>query len=118
MGAGENNERVQYRVNGNLNLCRALGDYEYKKSTDLPPQEQMITSCPDIYTWDCKEGDICVLACDAIFDVLTNEEVIEFVRERINEKDLGSICEETMMRCLSPDPKTTQSLGGDNMTIV
>merc|ERR1719510_2794440 len=29
--------RTQYRVNGNLNLCRALGDYEYKKRDDLSP---------------------------------------------------------------------------------
>lgn len=111
-------DRVQYRVNGNLNLCRALGDYEYKQRTDLTAPQQMITSCPDVYSWPCKEGDIVVLACDGIFDVLTNQQVIDFIRERIGKKDLGTICEECMMACLSEDPKTTHGIGGDNMTIV
>jgi len=111
-------DRVQYRVNGNLNLCRALGDFEYKKRNDLPPQDQMITSCPDVYSWECKEGDIVVLACDGIFDVKTNREVIDFVRERIEMQDLGTICEECMTDCLADDPKISHGIGGDNMTIV
>lgn len=111
-------DRVQYRVNGNLNLCRALGDYEYKKRDDLIAQDQMITSCPDVYSWVCKQGDIVVLACDGIFDVMTNRQVIDFVRERIAEKDLGSICEECMTHCLADDPKISHGIGGDNMTIV
>lgn len=116
MNAG--GDRVQYRVNGNLNLCRALGDFEYKKRDDLSPELQMITSCPDVYSWECKEGDIVVLACDGIFDVKTNRQVIDFVRERINEKDLGTICEECMTDCLAEDPKQSHGIGGDNMTIM
>lgn len=111
-------DRVQYRVNGNLNLCRALGDFEYKKRDDLGPEKQMITSCPDVYSWECKEGDIVVLACDGIFDVKTNRQVIDFVRERIDKKDLGTICEECMSDCLAEDPKISHGIGGDNMTIV
>ena len=29
------------RVNGSLNLSRALGDLEYKQNRDLPPEEQV-----------------------------------------------------------------------------
>merc|ERR1719498_584810 len=32
------------RVNGNLNLSRAIGDLEYKKSKDLGPEAQIICS--------------------------------------------------------------------------
>ena len=35
------------RVNGGLNLSRAIGDFQYKKNSDKK-QEQMITSNPDI----------------------------------------------------------------------
>lgn len=35
-------------MNGNLNLSRAIGDLEYKKRSDLPPQEQVICSTPDV----------------------------------------------------------------------
>ncbi|CAJ1441351.1 unnamed protein product [Effrenium voratum] len=38
----------QYRVNGNLNLSRALGDLEYKKDRSLPPEKQIICSTPDV----------------------------------------------------------------------
>jgi len=36
------------RVNGNINLSRALGDFEFKQNPNLPPEEQMITANPDI----------------------------------------------------------------------
>lgn len=36
------------RVNGNLNLSRALGDFEFKKNVNLTAEEQMITANPDI----------------------------------------------------------------------
>merc|ERR550517_1315820 len=85
---------------------------------DMPAEEQMITSCPDVYSWECEEGDIVVLACDGIFDVKTNQQVIDFVRERIEAKDLGTICEESMTDCLAEDPKISHGIGGDNMTIM
>ena len=36
------------RVNGNLNLSRAMGDLEYKKDSTLAPEKQIITVAPDI----------------------------------------------------------------------
>lgn len=64
------------RVNGSLNLSRALGDMEYKQTKGLPPAEQMITAMPEVRTLDLQEGDeFLVLACDGIWDVLTNQEV-------------------------------------------
>jgi len=36
------------RINGNLNLSRAIGDLEYKKVTNLPAEKQIITAMPDI----------------------------------------------------------------------
>jgi hypothetical protein len=36
------------RVNGGLNLSRAIGDHGYKMNKDLPPEEQMITALPDL----------------------------------------------------------------------
>lgn len=36
------------RVNGNLNLSRALGDLEYKRDTKLKPHEQLISAYPDV----------------------------------------------------------------------
>jgi predicted RNA-binding protein (virulence factor B family) len=36
------------RINGNLNLSRAIGDLEYKKDKNLPPEKQIISAAPDI----------------------------------------------------------------------
>jgi serine/threonine protein phosphatase PrpC len=36
------------RVNGNLNLSRAIGDLKYKQVPGIPPSGQMITAEPDI----------------------------------------------------------------------
>ena len=36
------------RIEGNLNLSRCLGDLQYKKDPSLKPEQQMITSAPDI----------------------------------------------------------------------
>jgi len=36
------------RVNGNLNLSRAIGDLEYKKDTKFSEKDQLITSFPEV----------------------------------------------------------------------
>ena len=36
------------RVNGSLNLSRALGDMEYKQSADLAAEDQIVTAVPEV----------------------------------------------------------------------
>jgi hypothetical protein len=36
------------RINGNLNLSRAIGDLEYKSDPNLGPEKQIISVVPDI----------------------------------------------------------------------
>lgn len=110
--------RTHYRVNGNLNLSRAIGDLEYKKNSTLKAEEQIITSTPDIVVLDrTNDDEFLTICCDGVFDVMSNEELVAFIRERIVEgKALNEICEEVADECLSPDPKTTQGLGADNIT--
>lgn len=107
------------RVNGNLALSRALGDFVFKKNERKPPEEQIVTAYPDVVVKDLTpEHEFIVLACDGIWDVLSNEEVAEFVRVRIAAKmEPEQICEELMTRCLAPDCQMG-GLGCDNMTVV
>ncbi|XP_044727590.1 probable protein phosphatase 2C T23F11.1 isoform X2 [Chrysoperla carnea] len=107
------------RVNGNLALSRALGDFSFKKNEKKSAEEQIVTANPDIECRQINENwEFVVIACDGIWDVLTNEEVLNFVRSRIGTgMDPEDICEELMMRCLSPDC-TMAGLGCDNMTVV
>jgi protein phosphatase 1G len=56
------------RVNGGLNLSRALGDHTYKANSDLPLEEQMISPLPDVKKIDIDSStDFMVLACDGIW---------------------------------------------------
>ena len=56
------------RVNGNLALSRAIGDFEFKKSAELPPEQQIVTAFPDVTDHDLTDEDeFLVLACDGKF---------------------------------------------------
>ncbi|EDV39636.1 uncharacterized protein Dana_GF24378 [Drosophila ananassae] len=106
------------RVNGNLALSRALGDFVFKRA-NKKPEDQIVTAYPDVETRKIMEDwEFIVLACDGIWDVMSNTEVLEFCRTRIG---MGmypeEICEELMNHCLAPDCQMG-GLGGDNMTVV
>lgn len=105
-------------MNGNLALSRAIGDFEFKKKADLPPEQQIVTAFPDVVVHDITEDDeFLVLACDGIWDCFSSQKVIEFVRRGVAAKqDLTTICENLMNYCLA-DGNDTAGVGCDNMTV-
>ncbi|CAD6188359.1 unnamed protein product [Caenorhabditis auriculariae] len=107
------------RVNGNLALSRALGDFVFKRNENKSAEEQIVTAFPDVITDKLTpDHEFIVLACDGIWDVMSNQEVVDFVRERLADKrDPQTICEELLTRCLAPDCQMG-GLGCDNMTVV
>jgi serine/threonine protein phosphatase PrpC len=107
------------RVNGNLNLSRSIGDLKYKQVPGIHPSEQMITAEPDILSTTLKPGDeFIVLGCDGIWDCLTNEECVKYVHDRIDSKHPLEIGKEMLDEIVSADPRASQGIGGDNMTIM
>ncbi|OMJ96243.1 hypothetical protein SteCoe_206 [Stentor coeruleus] len=107
------------RVMGNLNLSRSIGDLEYKKNASIPAKDQMISAYPDVKIEELGLRDeFLVLACDGVWDMLTSQECVNFVSQRIKNKPLGTIAEETLDRCLAPDIASSGGLGCDNTTIV
>lgn len=92
------------RVNLGLNLSRAIGDHAYKQNHELSDREQMITALPDIkkLTINPHEDEFMVLACDGIWDCLSNQKVVDFVRRRILEgrEKMSTICEEVSLKIL------------------
>ncbi|CAL8243492.1 unnamed protein product [Lota lota] len=110
------------RVNGGLNLSRAIGDHFYKRNKNLPPEEQMISAMPDVKVLTLHDDhDFMVIACDGIWNVLSSQEVVDFVSERIKPdqagkvRPLSAIVEELLGQCLAPDT-TGDGTGCDNMT--
>jgi len=60
------------RVNGNLNLSRALGDFAFKSNELLPPEQQVITCDPYITEHTItREDEFVVIACDGT-SILSN----------------------------------------------
>uniref|UniRef100_A0A673C8A0 Protein phosphatase 1G n=1 Tax=Sphaeramia orbicularis TaxID=375764 RepID=A0A673C8A0_9TELE len=112
------------RVNGGLNLSRAIGDHFYKRNKALPPEEQMISAMPDVKVLTLnEEHDFMVIACDGIWNVLSSQEVVDFISERIKPdqsgktRPLSSIVEELLDHCLAPDT-SGDGTGCDNMTCI
>jgi serine/threonine protein phosphatase PrpC len=65
-----------------------------------------------------SDDEFIILGCDGIWDCLTNEKAVEYVMERINTKSLTDIGIEMLNFIISDDPKLTQGIGGDNMTVL
>jgi protein phosphatase 2C family protein 2/3 len=107
------------RVNGNLALSRGIGDFEFKDSKTLPAEEQAVTALPDVleHNLDTKNDEFIVLACDGIWDCLTSQQVIDFVRRYVKEnKSLTEICELMMNTCMAPTSGGS-GIGCDNMSV-
>ncbi|KAI1713710.1 protein phosphatase 2C domain-containing protein [Ditylenchus destructor] len=108
------------RLNGNaLSLSRAFGDFGFKHCSHLSAEEQAVTACPDVQTFHLTpDFEFFVLACDGIWDVMTNEQVVSFCREKLIagiKPEL--VCEELMNRCLAKESESSD-IGCDNMTVI
>ncbi|KAH7671833.1 protein phosphatase 1G protein [Dioscorea alata] len=106
------------RVNGSLNLARAIGDMEFKQNKFLPAEKQIVTANPDLSVVDlCDDDDFIVLACDGIWDCMSSQQLVDFIHEHINiETSLSAVCERVLDRCLAPS--TAGGEGCDNMTMI
>mmetsp|Transcript_6149 Transcript_6149/g.10668 ORF Transcript_6149/g.10668 Transcript_6149/m.10668 type:complete len:320 (+) Transcript_6149:85-1044(+) len=111
------------RVCADLNLSRAIGDLRFKSNSSLMPSEQIICSTPDVMSIPrTPQDEFIILACDGVWDVITNEDAVKFVRPRLHQCPAGniqrmqSIMSELVHSCVSPNLSETAGLGGDNLT--
>lgn len=110
------------RVDGNLALSRAIGDWCYKDAHNMKPEEQAVTCSPDIleHPRNFTKDEFIIIACDGIWDCKTNGACVEFLQERITPK-IGpkEICvplENLLDHCCAPN--TDEGIGTDNMTAI
>ncbi|GMH11761.1 hypothetical protein Nepgr_013602 [Nepenthes gracilis] len=106
------------RVNGSLNLARAIGDMEFKQNKFLPVEKQIVTANPDINAVElCDDDDFIVIACDGIWDCMSSQQLVDYVHDQLSlEIKLSVVCERVLDRCLAPS--TASGEGCDNMTMI
>lgn len=94
--------RVNHR---GIAMSRALGDFRYKLNVEKGPCEQMIIPKPDvtIIERNLREDEFIVLACDGIFDIMSNSQLTTWIRCGLNKTQplaLPLICNDVIDRCL------------------
>lgn len=105
------------RINGTLNLTRAIGDVEFKKNKSLPAENQILTANPDINMVSlCEDDEFLVIACDGIWDCVSSQQLVDYVREQLKtETRLSAICERVFDNNIAP---LAGGVGCDNMTMI
>jgi len=84
-----------------------------KKNPSLTPEEQIVTANPEITVHDITEEDeFIVIACDGIWDCLSSQQVVDFVRLKVSEgEELSEIGKMLCDHCLAPD----SDISGDHL---
>lgn len=111
------------RVKGILNLSRSLGDMEYKKDPRLKPEDQMITCVPETQVFNLtSETSFILLACDGIWDCLTNQEAADLMHQRLTSRKstekLSTIVGDMFDKIIASSVATSGGIGCDNMTAI
>eukprot|EP00800_Vazella_pourtalesii_P010813 TRINITY_DN2630_c1_g1_i5.p1 TRINITY_DN2630_c1_g1~~TRINITY_DN2630_c1_g1_i5.p1 ORF type:complete len:313 (-),score=57.49 TRINITY_DN2630_c1_g1_i5:290-1228(-) len=95
---------LMQRVNGSLAVSRALGDFDYKAQPKLTPIKQLVSPEPDIDVIErCEEDQFVLLACDGVWDVLENNEVVDLIGSRLRvseslEKTTAGLLEKALYK--------------------
>ncbi len=113
--------KIEKSANEKIAVSRAFGDFDYKSNEDLKSEEQAIVCVPDItiHERDCPNDMFLVLACDGVFDVMSNDEVGEFVAKKIHERKGSSLSAEILPQIGDDLLNHCLELGSsDNMSVM
>ncbi|KAK8829650.1 phosphatase 1B [Blastocystis sp. ATCC 50177/Nand II] len=101
------------RVNGELAVSRALGDFPFKANTALPPEKQMVSPEPEVLIIDRNEEDqYLMFACDGIWDAIPDPQAcVETMNQFLSTLTVELALEHLLDLCLEKNSK-------DNMTVV
>jgi len=96
-----------------------MGDFDFKQNPYLTEYEQLVSAYPDVYEWKIKKKCYFImLGSDGIFDVVSNQDVIDFIVLSIANGDKPEkISENLMDHCMAKyfgEPDGSH----DNMSVI
>jgi serine/threonine protein phosphatase PrpC len=64
----------------------------------------MITACPEVSVESLQDVSFVVIACDGVWDCMTNQGICDFINDRLKAKmSLSKIVEDVFDNCLASD---------------
>jgi serine/threonine protein phosphatase PrpC len=103
-----------------VGTSRGFGDFEFKDNADNDDDHQAIIATPEIMVHERTASDaFLILACDGIFDVMSNDVVANFVMKKFQdclgsegaELALTMTADALLRECLNLESK-------DNMSVI
>ncbi|KDO22528.1 hypothetical protein SPRG_11710 [Saprolegnia parasitica CBS 223.65] len=105
------------RVSGGVAVSRSFGDFWFKRNEENNPNKKpwdhlvIAEPCVNVTKRDAHD-EFLVLCCDGIYDVMSNEQVQRFVRDRLKEGKKPEIIAELLTdECLNKGSR-------DNMSVI
>ena len=101
-----------------LAVSRAFGDFDYKANKQLSELEQAVIPLADVIVHTRKPNNdlYLVLACDGIWDVMENDDVIDVIERQVKIKSeispeslLPDVADVLLQECLGKDSRDNMS---------
>lgn len=105
---------MNLRINGSLAVSKALGDFDYKADEQRKATEQLVSPDPDVTCIErsLEQDEYICLACDGIFDVLSNDDLASYISSRLKiTDDYEKISSDVINTCLHKGSR-------DNMSVI
>jgi protein phosphatase 1G len=111
---------INNRIDGKINITRAIGDFNYKKNVKLNPYDQIITSYPEVKKIQISEDiDFIIMASDGVWDCVDQQKLCESIEKELKENKnnkLSNIIGNIFDNIISKN--NFSSIGTDNMSCI
>lgn len=94
----------------NLSLSRAFGDLDTRP---------YVSYIPDIFKYEIAKSDkFIVMGCDGLWDVMSNQDVVNFILEIIQNIELKKIPQNTNIAKIVAEHAINDLKSGDNVSVI